>query len=326
MSFADISHFYKNFAELYSAGIDAGGAIEALKKNEASPEKAQSLKIASHNLKNGRTLFQSLKASRLVPVFDLPIVKAAEESGRLVDIFKDLAQKHLDTHHAIGKIRQGLIKPYLTFVVVLMFPRVPDLFTQKITLAVYLRQSLGPLFMMSVVFYYLYNFWMQSFFDLQKARSWHSFLSSLPFFNKLSARIAIEKFSSSLAMMLESGIDFFEALKQSSLCSSNPAIQSSIDRAVPKLQAGSDVARTLQSERVFPAEFITAVTLGSQSGKLPEFLRRYSANLKAQNENAVQTVVKFFPVAMYWIAFVMGLFAIVDFYKGYLDEILKIAP
>ncbi len=126
MSFVELSHFYKNFAELYGAGINVGSTIDALKKNEPRAQKVQDLQIAGHNLKNGRSLYQSFRASHLVPVFDLPLVKAAEDSGRIVDVFKDLSTKHLETHRAIGKIRQGLVKPYLTFAVVLMFPGVPD--------------------------------------------------------------------------------------------------------------------------------------------------------------------------------------------------------
>ncbi len=127
-------------------------------------------------------------------------------------------------------------------------------------------------------------------------------------------------------MMLDAGIDFFESLKQSGMCSSNPDIQKAVERSIPKLQSGADVIIVFQQENVFPSNFVSAVALGSQSGKLPEFLKRYSAGLKDQNQKSVQTMVKLFPIIMYWIALVMGLLSIVDFYKVYLDDILKIAP
>ncbi len=326
LSFSNLSLFYKNFSELYSAGIDVASTVESLKTSEKNVERNYSLQLVALNLKNGRSLYQSLKNTQYVPVYDLPIVKAAEDSGRIVDIFNNLAKKHLDTSESVKQIRQSLIKPFFTLAVALMFPGVPDLFSQKITVALYLKNSLGILFLISVAFYLVYSYWTQSFFDIKKARKLHRVLILVPLFSSLSARTAIEKFSSSLAMMLESSIDFFEALRQAGQCSANPNIQSAVNRIVPKIQSGIDLKIAFKAERIFPDELTTAVALGSQSGKLPEFLNRYSSGLRVQNERTVQTTVKFFPIILYWLVVIQIAFSIVTFYRGYLDELLKIAP
>lgn len=326
MSFIELSHFYKNFAELFDAGIDATSAMETIKRNEKRSSAIHSIQLVCHNLKSGRSLYQSLKATGYVPIFDLPLVKAAEESGRIVDIFKTLSQKHLDTHHAISKTKMGLMKPYFTFVVAVMFPGVTKLFSEEITLAAYLRNSLGVLGLVTFIFYYFYNYWIQSYFDIQKARNWNNALSKLPFFSGLVARIALEKFSSTLAMMLESGIDFFEALKQSANGSANRRIQNAVERVIPSLQTGMDLHTSIQNESVFPSELKSALSMGSQSGKLPEFLYRYSKGLKTQNENTIQLLVRYFPIVLYWLVFIQVIFAIISFYRVYLDEILKIVP
>ncbi|MBL7544377.1 MAG: type II secretion system F family protein [Bdellovibrionaceae bacterium] len=325
MSFANLSHFYRNFAELYSAGIDVASTVESLEKRSSGHD-AHLLKIASHNLRKGRSLHYSFKVAHCVPIFDLPLVKAAEDSGRVVDVFKNLSQKHLDTHESIKNIRGSLIKPFFTFTAALMFPGVTDLFTQKITLAQYLKGSLGVLVLVCSACYMIYNYWQQSYFNIHKARNLYQIVSFLPFLNNLSTRIAIEKFSSTLAFMQDSSIDFYESLKQSAQCSANPKIQSAVDRIVPKIQNGLDLNRTLQSETVFPIDLVTAISLGSQSGKLPDFLKRYSEGLKKQNERTIQTMVKFFPIFLYWMVVGQIVYLIVNFYTGYLDQLLKIVP
>ena len=138
--------------------------------------------------------------------------------------------------------------------------------------------------------------------------------------------MAIEKFSSTLAMMLESSIDFFEALKQSGQCSANVAIQEAVDRIIPKVNKGTNLQTAFQNEKVFPDELTTAIDLGSQSGKLPEFLNRYSRSLKEQNQTTIQTMVKFFPLALYWIIIAQIIFSVVTFYRSYLDQILNLNP
>ncbi len=325
MSFAQLSLFYKNFAELYSAGIDVASTTEALQQRSSGND-SQVLYSVSQNLRKGRSLHQSFRTARCVPINDLPLVKAAEDSGRIVDVFKNLSQKHADTYESIKKIRQSLLKPYFTFAAALMFPGVPDLFAQKITLAHYLRNSLGILALVTAVGVITYNYWIQSYFDLQKARTLHQTMDSLPFFKKLNAKMAFEKFASTLGFMLDSGIDFFEALKQSGQCSANPKIQRAIERIIPKIQTGTDLQKAFNTEKIFPVDLVSAISLGSQAGKLPEFLKRYADRIKSENDSTIQTWVKIFPVVVYWLVIGQIVYGIVEFYSGYLDQALKIAP
>jgi type IV pilus assembly protein PilC len=324
-AFIKLSHFYRSFAELYSAGIEVPAAMQTLSERENS-RSSVAFGLVVSNLRKGRSLFQSLKVAQLVPVNDLPLVKAAEDSGRVVDVFKSLSQKHADTDASFKKLRMSLVKPYFIFAVALMFPGVIDLFNHQITLFVYLRNSLGILLLVTLFFYFIYDYWVQSFFNTAKARTLYQILKTIPFFGSLSDRIAMEKFSNTMAFMLDSSIDFFETLKQAGQCSSNPMIQKAIERIIPKIQNGADVKIAFQSEPVFPTDFVTAISLGSQSGKLPEFLTRYSTNLKNQNEATIQGLVRFIPVLIYWGVIGQVVYVIVNFYSSYLDQALKIAP
>lgn len=325
MSFAQLSLFYKNFAELYSAGIDVASTAEALLQRTSGHD-AQVMHSVSQNLRKGRSLHQSFRAAQCVPVHDLPLVRAAEDSGRIVDVFKNLSQKHSDTHESIKKIRLSLMKPYFTFAAALMFPGITDLFAEKITLAHYLRNSLGVLALITAVFVIVYNYWVQSYFDIQKARTWHEVMNSLPFFKKLNSKIALEKFAATLGLMLDSGIDFFEALKQSGQCSANPKLQKAIERIIPNIKSGAEIQRAFQTEKIFPVDLTSALGLGSHAGKLPEFLKRYADRIKIENESTIQTIAKVFPVILYWLVIGQIVYSVVGFYGSYLDQALKIAP
>jgi type IV pilus assembly protein PilC len=324
-TFIKLSQFYKNFSDLYSAGIDVASTVEALQK-KADGDIGQALNLTVLNLRKGRTLHQSFKVTQLVPTQDIPIVKAAEDSGRIVDIFNSLSDKYKSIDIAVKQLRGSLIKPYFTFAVALMFTGIADLFSEKISLASYLRNSLGILLLISVAIYLVYDYWIQSYFNVQKARTLYGVFNSLPLLKGLSDRMALEKFATSLSFMLESGIDFFESLKQSAQCSANPKIYKAAERLVPKLQSGANIQTVFQTESVFPPDLTSAISLGSQSGKLPEFLRRYSTELKNKNDATINTIVRFFPIVVYWVIIAQVIFSITKFYSGHLDQILKIAP
>lgn len=324
-TFVKLSHFYKNFAELYSAGIDVASTMQTLSERADSAARI-SFQLVTSNLRKGRSLHQSFRSAQIVPINDLPLVKAAEDSGRIVDVFRSISQKHAETDASFKKLRLSLVKPYFTFAVALMFPGVAGLFTNKITLFAYLRDSLGILILITLGFYFVYDYWVQSYFNVAKARSLYQIVNSIPFLGTLSNRIALEKFSSTLAFMLDSNIDFFESLKQAGQCSSNPRIQKAIEKIIPDIQSGKDIKLAFQIEKVFPIEFVTAISLGSQSGKIPEFLNRYGQGLKIQNEATIQNMVRFIPIVIYWAVIGQIIYLIINFYTSYLDQALKIAP
>ena len=167
---------------------------------------------------------------------------------------------------------------------------------------------------------------MQSFFDIEKARTIYQVLKALPIMGRLNFQLSLQKLSSSLAMMLESSLDFFESLKQSGLCSTEIKIQQAIDRIIPKVRSGIELELAFKDEPIFPSEFTTALSLGAQSGKIPEFLNRYSNGLKIQIDSTIKSLVKWFPIAIYWMIIIQMAFAFVGFYKSYLENLLKLAP
>ncbi len=324
MNFNELSRFYQNFASLDHAGITYLKTFETFKKNEHNADKAYKLQFLIEHLRKNRRLSEGLKFIKFVPVFDIPLIKAAEDSGKMGEVFKTLSAKYAEAAAAEKEIRGRMIQPVLTLVVALFVPSFPELFANKITLASYLKHNLGALIALFGSFYGLYYLWKKSFFELEMAIRLHKLLSFLPFFRGFGKKIALEKFSGALAMMLDSGMDLFESLTQSALCSADPIIKKSVDQFIPMIRRGVDITKVFQSDNYFPPDLINAISMGADSGKLPEFLRRYSEVLKAEIDVAIKVIAKIIPMVMYAFVLVYSLSIVLRMYQGHINDINEV--
>jgi type IV pilus assembly protein PilC len=324
MNFAELSQFYQNLASLDQAGINYLKAFESLKRGERNIERQTQFQFMINHLTRNRPLSEGFRHLKLTPVFDIPLIKAAEDSGRLVETFKTLSKKYADAHASEKEIRGKLLQPFFTLVVALFAPKFPDLFSEKITLGRYLRISLWPLAVLLFGIYYLYRMWMRSFYDLTVATSWHKMMSFIPFLKGLSEKIALQRFSSALAMMLESGLDVFESLKQAANSSADPKIKRGTEKMTGMIRQGKDIGYVFQTVPAFPSDLVNAVSLGAESGKLPEFLNRYSDGLKEEIHRRIQVLTKIIPAVLFGLVTIYVLITIVAFYKGHLDEAMKV--
>jgi type IV pilus assembly protein PilC len=324
LNFAQLSRFYNNLATLDQAGLTYLKAFEGFKRTEKDPDQIYKIQFMISHIQKNRPLSDGFKFIKYVPAFDIPLIKAAEASGRLVEVFKILSKKYADAVVAEKEIRGQLIQPFITFIVALFVPSFPDLFTNKISLAVYLRNSLGILILVCAAIYTLYRSWMKSFYDLAMARKLYSFFSHVPFFKGLNQKIALHKFASGLGMMLDSGMDLFDSLKQASQCSGDPQLASAIEKFIPMLKQGADLTKAFQTVNYFPGEFVNAVSLGNDSGKLPEFLRNYSQQLQDEIDMKVKVLTKVVPIIIYIVVTVYVASIILKFYTGHLNEVMDV--
>lgn len=324
MSLEELSRFYSNLAELEHSGISPLQAFEALKKGERRSQRLLQFQYVLQQIKKGRSLSQSLAFVKLIPVADLPLVKAAEESGRLVETFKILAKKYSDLNQAIRQIRSQLIKPFATLVVALFVPLLPELVSGRLSLLAYLIRSFGVLFVVLALVYVLNHLWMQSFFDYNQARRLQAILKGLPFIRGIRAMSALARFSLTWAIMLEAGIDAFSSLQQAAKASVKEDIEAAVRSILLKLKAGASLPTLFAAEPSFPQDLSSAVLLGYESGKLPEFLKRYSSRLEGQIDEQLQAFVKVFPMVIYLMIATYVAFLIISFYLERLNALNSI--
>ena len=118
-------------------------------------------------------------------------------------------------------------------------------------------------------------------------RAWHTLLLRLPLVGVLLRKQLVARFAQQMSMLLSTGIPFVEALRTVRATTRNAVLDvelASVERAV---EAGSDIAPTLDGSRVFPPLVARLVAVGQSSGELPETLAQLRAGYEAEVKVAV---------------------------------------
>ena len=321
MTLLELSLFYKNLAELYSAGISFNSAFSTLQSSEKNIQRRAELKFISDQISKGKPLADSFQRVGLVPTADIAVLRSGEKAGSLQLVFENLSAHYSQSAQAEKNIRSGLMKPFFILAAALFVPSFPDLFLGKISLARYCWQNFGVLAAILLLAFLIHQVYMRSQYDLHLARTRHRVLSALPFLRGLNKKIALEKFVSGLSMMLESGLQISDALLEAGRCSADTELAGAAARIAQRIHAGTPLPQSFQAESVFPAEIQNNILLGTESGKIPAFLKRSGTKLKNEITETVERFSKALPVIVYWIVTLYVAWTIIGFYRGHLKDL-----
>jgi type II secretory pathway component PulF len=314
VNLSDLSLFYSNLSQMQSAGVGLVSFFQSLRDSEKNEDRKRIFNLIAENLKKGRPLASTLKNSGLLPVFDIPIIEGGEKSGTLTRSCDILAKNYEISAEAAKTVRGGLLKPFFVFAAALFLPSFPDLFLGKITLAAYLTKSLGILAVVTFIFWFLYKLFMASYFSLEAARTRHRIMLLIPFVRDVAKKMALEKFCSSLSIMLEAGLPITDAISMAGQASAETEISMASQRIVKKIKAGEPLPRTFKSEKIFTDDIQNTITLGNESGKIPAFLDRSAQSLKKDINRGIEKISKAIPAIIYWIVVLYVAWTIVGFY------------
>lgn len=323
MTLHQLSLFYNNLSIMLNAGVGLADHFQTLAATEKNPEAKQKLRQVAERLKKGEEASVVFGRNRLVPVFDIPLIQAGEKSGRLVQVFKSLS-----THYELGaagekSIRSGLNVPFFVFALALFVPSFPDLFLGRITLKAYLLKNFIILMIVLAVIAYLFSLHLKSYYDLELAKQRYRLTRRIPFLNTLAKNSALEKFCSSLELMLETGVPIVDSLKLAGGTSPDEQIQLASRRIAGEIKGGKSLPAAFQMEPVFTDDIRNSIVLGSQSGELPAFLRRSAQQLQQEIGRAMAAVSKYAPMVIYWVVMLYVGWTIISLYVGNMMELSK---
>jgi type II secretory pathway component PulF len=327
VTLSDLSLFYSNLSQMQSAGVGLVSFFQSLRDSEKNPERKRVLHLISENIKKGRPLASTLKHSGLLPVFDIPIIESGEKSGTLTRSCDILSKNYELSAEAAKNIKAGLVKPFFVFAAALFLPPFPNLFLGKITLKVYLIQSLVPLGIAVFIFSLIYRLFMASYFSLEAAKLRHKILVSIPFVRNIAKKMVLEKFCSSLAIMLEAGLPLYDALNLAGQTSADPELSLAAQRIIKQSQSGVPLPRAFRSEQIFSDDIQNSITLGNEGGKIPAFLERSAQGLKKDINRGIEKISKAIPAIIYWVVVLYVAWTIIGFYMDrikMLNEVISV--
>ena len=269
------SEFNRELAALLGAGVPVLQALQHIRRHPPSASFRPHLARIVQEIESGGSFTEALAAQgSWVPPFDLALIRAGEQSGRLVETCRALAGHYPDRAQLMAGFIAKLLYPVFLFhFAVLVFP--PDLLPALILegeVWTFLRQKLlvlGPAYALVFIGALL----LQS----RSLTGWTAvvelLLRMLPGLGLARRELALARLASALESLIGAGVSMAEAWELAADASGSPALRRAVRHWLPQVRAGNPPSEQLSRGREFPDFFQNLYATGEISGQLDQELR-----------------------------------------------------
>jgi general secretion pathway protein F/type IV pilus assembly protein PilC len=148
-------------------------------------------------------------------------------------------------------------------------------------------------------------------------------LRCIPLLRRYSKTQALADFAYALGTFINAGVSMDVAWAGSARIAHDPAITRAYQAMAPTFAAGEDPVTQLKKHNVFPLDFVSFYTAGTQSGKLDQMMLKAGQQYQTQSNNAMTLAVIVYPTLLFAIVAGFIVFTIFKVYGGYLDMIVN---
>jgi len=317
--------FYFQLAGLVTAGVPIIQAME-MARNSGPRRQRAPLGAVLDRLQSGATLTEAFQASgKWMPVFDLTLISAGEQSGRLDAVFRSLGDHYQDRALLLRKMLSSLAYPvFILHFAVLVFPTrlLTGLFLNN-GLEAFLQHKLLVLLPAYVVVFLL-------LFALQggRGKNWRALMERLlhpvPLLGGARFSLALSRLSGALEALINAGVPIIRAWGIAADASGSHRMQRYVRAALPQMESGLTPSEILRQSRFFPELFQNLYASGELSGQLDTTLHRLHVHYREESTHKFQAIAEWTPKIIFlFVALGIG-YQVISFYSGYFDQINKL--
>jgi len=324
--------FNQQFLTLVRAGLPIHGSLEMLAKNQKNPYFAGQLHNVTDRVKTGESLSSAFEAQGGFPVMYTTTLLAGERSGNLQEVLERYVSFQRISLTFRKKLTASLIYPcVLIFIVVALFiflitfvvPSFATLYDQMGTTLPWLTTALlqfgveaqhkgGYVLLLLIGLGFLAN----RYFQTPKGRDiLDGIRIGLPVFGRIWIKYQVALFGRTLSTLLTGGLPLVPSLETAARSIASQRIAKAVFTAVSTVREGKNLANSLQATKVFPGVAIEMISVGEQTGALPQMLNSVSEFFEEDVETALTAAMALIEPL---ILLVMGVFVVIILIALYL--------
>ncbi len=261
------------------------------------------------DIQGGMSISTALgKHSDVFSPFYVSLIRASEESGKLPETFRFLADYLQRSYQLVQKARNALVYPLFVIVVfvvvmvlmlVLVIPQLTGillesgqqipLFTQIIIGAsnFFVHYGILLLFLVIVLSIIL---WQYSRTE-GGGYSFDKFKLQIPYIGDLYRKIYLTRVADNLNMMLESGIPVVRSIEVTADVVENQVYRRALLEIADSVRSGSSLSEALSFHAEFPSIMAQMARIGEETGKLDYVLKTLSGFYSQEVESTVDLLV-----------------------------------
>lgn len=305
----DIVILSRQLATLFEAKIAVLDSLRLLAGQANNVKLKESLAEIVEDIKGGSYL--SLAMSKHPDIFSpfyINMIKSGEESGKLEEIFRALADHLERSYELASKTKNALIYPAFvvaTFFIVMalmltfVIPKLTSILTevnQKIPF--YTRILIG-------VSNFFRDFWAFIFVGAvaggaflwryakteKGSEALSKFQTSFPFVGALYSKFYLSRMTDNMETLLSSGVPAVRTLEIAADVVGNKIYKNILLTAANEVKGGSSISEALSKYPEVPLMVVQMIRTGEETGKLSFMLKTLGKFYKKEVDNAVETLV-----------------------------------
>lgn len=320
----DISFFCKQFTAMIQAGISIAKALELCGKQATNKVLAGHIQHIYKVVSEGKTFSQAAEEEKIFPDILVNLIACGEASGNLEEVMRR-AVKHIDNQLTLHKkVKKALIYPIIVLVIVAIV--VTILMIKVVPAYMELLNDIGveiplPTQIIIVISDFFVNQWgvllsilialIFVVLNIKKVssikRALDHLLLKLPLFGEISKKNLAATFSSTMSMLIQSGIPMLQAMEITKKVMGNAVAEEETKYAIEALKQGNSLLEAISVSTIFPSLLLSMISIGEESGSLDEMLDKVSIFFKEEVEIAVDNLtILIEPMMIVIVAIIIG--------------------
>lgn len=305
----DLTIFSRQLANLVQGGLPLLRSFTALIDNTENRRLAEVLTEVRGDIESGSSLFEALSARNGVfPQLYVNLVRAGETSGQLPSVLNWLAALLESDNQKRSQVRSALAYPVLLVTVgacavfglfVFLIPRMIGLYAE-------LEQALPlPTVILLAISRFVSQWWLVGVLGVgvgcviarrvvatpSGRLRWDRFRLRVPMLGSLLRRVAVARFARTLATLLRGGVPILAAMEVVRDVLGNEVLARAVDSVRSRLREGESMAQPLQATGLFPALLTHMVSVGEETGNLPDVLDTVANTYDVEVENTMKALI-----------------------------------
>lgn len=325
----DIILFTKHLAVTMKSGLTITEGIEIVIGQTGGKMKKMLTGILQ-SIKGGETFHHALEAfPKYFSPFYINMIKTSEASGNLEDNLRRLARQLTKADRLKKNIKSAMIYPCFIIVALVgigfilasfVLPQILPLFKSfdvdlpvTTKALIYIAETFevrGGQIMFSFAIYIIVTIWLlrQNFMKPLVHRA----LLYIPTVNDIVIRVNIQRFTSTLSVLLKSGLTIDESLKIIANAMDNRVYRKAVREMIPQIEGGKSIEDAIDNnDKLFPPIVSRMIGVGEKTGSLDDTLEYLGEYYEESVDDTVKNLSSIIePVLLVFVGLIVGTVAI----------------
>ncbi len=325
----DLMLFCRQLSTLIGAGVTILMSLNIISKQVSSKRLYEVIMDLTKNMEAGLSFHEAMAAHpKIFSDLWINLVESGEASGNLAIVLSRLAAYLEKAMEFKRKVISALIYPAilsiagigaLLFLSIKIIPTFAEIFkgfnitlpllTQAIVgVSTFLRKFMFLLILLTAGIVFAFRKYIKT---KPGRRSFEKFKFKLPVFGEFFLALNIERFSSEMSTLLESGVPILYSLEISERSVDNLIMADIIRKIKEDVREGKPLRESLERSNFFEPMVIQMISIGEEIGELPQMFRRINSFYQEYCDTFLARFVTMFePFVLVFIGSIIGVMVI----------------